>query len=222
MRMSCALVLRLAGLAAGSLWLAGCASQPAPVPAGDPIAVCRRAPPDEPPPPGICGVLPHLTEATTPELLAKYGSTFEAYQREGGSWLALPVMVNEEFDFAIASAMEGIGPGVAAAKRVSNNEEKTRALAEVRLSDELLAGIDLMRRHGSAAYLVLWGSGSAKLRLVVEPSVNCPNRGIPEVVEGPERPLVGEGSWATPGVLDAAGKELLMPLVRAAGAPRYP
>jgi hypothetical protein len=151
--------------------------------------------------------LPTLGEASSEELVAQLGTRLEPYQREGGAWLPnAPVLVNQNFDFAMALAMGPVGAGLAAGKRKEANQRKVSALAEMVLSADTLAQLDALRAQGVHAYLVLWGAEDAVLRLVMERARQCGREPEIQVYEGAQR---GHGTWAMPGELDREARSLL-------------
>jgi len=125
------------------------------------------------------------------ELIKMYGSGLDPYQLEGGVWLEhAPVLINEDFNFALAMGMEGIGAGIAAAQRTADNEKKAKALEGVQLSTQTLARLEELRRRGAHAFFVLWGQEKVVLKFVVEEGVGCGGkRKKPRVEEGKERTL---------------------------------
>jgi hypothetical protein len=124
--------------------------------------------------------LPVLTPA---ERIAKHGSVLDAYHRQDGVWLPhAPVLVNEDFDFAQAMAMEdGIGAGLAAMKRQQNNQERAEQMRDLQFDAELNERIEQLRCCGMDVYFLLWGEeGKVQMVLDVEGADNANSR----VVEG--------------------------------------
>lgn len=113
---------------------------------------------------------PKLTPA---QYIAQHGTALDRYQIEGGVWLPhAPVLVNRDFDFALAMGMEGgIGAGLAAAKRKKENEARAAELAEVVLSKEAEAKLEELRCRGTHVYFVLWDEAEPVLRAVVDDGV---------------------------------------------------
>jgi hypothetical protein len=66
----------------------------------------------------------------------------DVYFRQDGAWLSkAPILVNEDFDFMLASSLEdGVGAGLAAMKRKQNNEKRVKELAALALSVAATAG----------------------------------------------------------------------------------
>jgi hypothetical protein len=88
------------------------------------------------------------------------------------------VLVNEDFDFAIAMSMEdGVGAGLAAAKRKENNQKRARELAELRLGPALDARLEKLCACGRDVYFVLWGR-EGKIKMVMD------GQGAPGIVDG--------------------------------------
>jgi hypothetical protein len=110
---------------------------------------------------------------TPAERIAKHGSALDAYHLQDGIWLPhAPVLVNEDFDFALAMSMEdGLGAGLAAAARQQNNQKRADELRELRFDDALNARIEELRCCGRDVYFVLWGKEGA-LKMVVDESAN--------------------------------------------------
>jgi len=113
----------------------------------------------------------------------------DRYKIEGGVWITgTPVLVNEDFDFGSALALPDIGPGLAAAKRTSNNRAKADALAGLALGASVGDRLDAFRKCGVNAWFLLWGSDTRRLTLVADRFVS--EDGVPHAfvtVEGPER-----------------------------------
>ncbi len=112
------------------------------------------------------------------ERIAEHGSALDQYHRQDGVWLPhAPVLVNEEFDFMLAVSMEdGIGAGLAAAKRQQNNKKRAQELAELRFDEAATMRLTELRCCGREVYFVLWGTDGA-IRMVVD-------GGEGQVVEG--------------------------------------
>lgn len=89
----------------------------------------------------------------------------DIYVRQDGVWLPkAPILVNEDFDFALATAMEdGVGAGLAAAKRKQNNEKRAKSLSPLVLSDVATARIEALRCCQREVYFVLWGPSTLKV-----------------------------------------------------------
>jgi len=138
--------------------------------------------------------LPPLASTSAAAIISEHGTKLDAYQREAGVWLQqAPVLVNRDFDFALSMSLEdGLGAGLAAAKRREGNTEAAVQLGEVALSAELVAELNALRGCGQHVYFVLWGSAEeATLRLVGE--VTGGPEKPPLVIEGRRRPLA---EWA--------------------------
>lgn len=92
----------------------------------------------------------------------------DLYFRQDGVWLPnAPVLVNEDFDFMLATTMEdGLGVGLAAAKRKQSNEKRAKEFAAVALGEAEKDRIAELRCCGREVYFVLWGPST--LRVVVD------------------------------------------------------
>ena len=155
--------------------------------------------------------LPPLSSASAAAIVSDHGSTLEAYQREGGVWLErAPVLVNRDFDFALAMSLEGgVGAGLAAAKRREGNSEVALALRDRQLAPALVGELDALRGCGQHVYFLLWGGQEeAALRLVAEV---VDKREQPAVVIEGGRHSVAE--WATTQLLNEEAGALLERLV---------
>lgn len=141
------------------------------------------------------------SDQTAAERIEKHGTVLDAYHREGGVWLPhAPVLVNEDFDFAIAMSLEGgLGAGLAAAKRKENNQKTVVAMGDLRLAPDVEARIEALRCSGTHVYFLIWGAEQAVLRMVVDVEGDA---GKSRVVEG--------GSAEE---LDAAARKLLAEVV---------
>jgi hypothetical protein len=141
------------------------------------------------------------TATTQAERITKQGTELDLYFRQDGVWLSkAPILVNEDFDFMLASSMEdGVGAGLAAMKRKQNNEKRAKELASLALSASASARIAELHCCKREVYFVLWGPST--LRVVVD-HVGEVGRGViaEEHVAGE---LDGEG------ISEAAGKLLL-------------
>lgn len=93
----------------------------------------------------------------------------DTYHRQDGVWLPhAPVLVNEEFDFALAMSMEGgVGAGLAAAKRGENNQKRAEELRELRFDEAVNARLAELRCCGKDVYFLVWGS-DGKITMVVD------------------------------------------------------
>ena len=113
------------------------------------------------------------------ERIAAQGSVLDQYHRQDGVWLAhAPVLVNEDFDFALAMSMEdGLGAGLAAVKRKENNQKRAQELADLRLGAELDAKLEELCDCGRDVYFVLWGR-DGKMKMVLE------GKGTQGIVDG--------------------------------------
>jgi hypothetical protein len=163
----------------------------APAPIAEPAAEC---------------VLP--LEPPSSELIRQHGTILDPYQLEGGVWLdRAPVLVNEDFDFALAMGMQGgVGAGLAAARRKENNAQKAVALAVVAASPALQRQLAALRCCGVHVYFVLWGADGAVLRTVADvPGESATSR----VFESAARPLRGDASWTAQGVLSVEAQRAL-------------
>ena len=167
-----------------------------------------------------CPALPPLVELSSEQVIVQHGTGVDPYWLEGGVWLrGLPVLINEDFDFAVAMGMEGIGPGIAAAQRKGDNEQKANDLHEVELAAGVLDRIEELRTRGVHVFFVLWGKEQALLRLVVEEDAGCKEHTEPRVNASAEKPLAGQLGWGGPGVLSEECARLLQAGLRAAGGP---
>lgn len=142
------------------------------------------------------------------ELIRRQGTVLDPYQLEGGVWLEhAPVVLNEDFDFALAMGMEGgVGAGLAAARRKENNTRKAESFSARELAPALRARLEELRCCGVHVYFVLWGAESAALRTVIDISGDTAQS---RVVEGAARPLAGEDGWTRGAtLLDEARRSL--------------
>jgi hypothetical protein len=90
---------------------------------------------------------------------------------------AAAALVNEEFDFMLAMSMEdGLGAGLAAAKRKENNQKRAGELAELRLGGALEAKLEELCACGRDVYFVLWGR-EGKIKMVLD------GKGAPTVAD---------------------------------------
>jgi hypothetical protein len=172
--------------------LAACAHGAAPrAPVAQPAAglTAARAP-QAVPPSCIASKQSHA------QRIAEHGSALDLYHRQDGVWLPhAPVLVNEEFDFALAMSMEdGIGAGLAAAKRKENNQKRAQELAELRFGDEAIAKLEALCACGRDVYFLLWGR-EGMIKLVLE------GKGAAKVVDG-------EGAIGIEGIVQSAGELL--------------
>jgi hypothetical protein len=104
--------------------------------------------------------------ARTPaERIAKDGTVLDLYFRQDGVWLPnAPILVNEDFDFMLVTTMEdGVGAGLAAAKRKQSNEKRAKVLAGVALGEVETQRIGELRCCGREVYFVLWGPSTLKV-----------------------------------------------------------
>jgi hypothetical protein len=140
------------------------------------------------------------TATTHAERITKQGSVLDLYFRQDGVWLSkAPILVNEDFDFMLATTMEdGVGAGLAAMKRKQSNERRAKELAPLALSDAASARIAELHCCKREVYFVLWGP--SMLRVVVD-HVGEPGRGV--IAEE----HVG-GEMDVEAITDAAGKLL--------------
>ena len=109
----------------------------------------------------------------TPEQhIAQHGTVLDRYQLEGGVWLPhAPVLVNRDFDFALAMALEGgLGAGLAADKRKKENEERAAELAALTLPESAEELLFKLRCLGTHVYFVLWEGKDPGLRAVIDAS----------------------------------------------------
>jgi hypothetical protein len=120
----------------------------------------------------------------------------DQYHRQDGVWLShAPVLVNEEYDFALAMSMEdGLGAGIAAAKRKQNNQKRAQELSDFRLGAALDIKLEALCACGRDVYFVLWGR-DAKIKMVLEG-------------EGSPRILESDGAEGAEGILQRAGELL--------------
>ncbi len=114
--------------------------------------------------------LPPLAEMSAADVAAKYGTGLDAYQRQDGVWLAgMPVIVNEDFDFATSMALDAIGAGIAARKRIDANAKSASELAGLRLAAGEAERLDALRACGVHVYGVIWTKGEVReLRVVTD------------------------------------------------------
>jgi hypothetical protein len=112
--------------------------------------------------------LPATEELPSAAVVQKIGTGLDEYQLEGGAWLpAAPVIVNEDYDFATATALGPIGAGIAARKRMDQNQEVALDLRNVALDPYERERLDALRACGVHVYGVVWTKGSVReLRIV--------------------------------------------------------
>jgi hypothetical protein len=105
------------------------------------------------------------TPRAAAERIAKDGTVLDLYFRQDGVWLSgAPIMVNEEFDFMLATTMEdGMGAGLAAAKRKQSNEKRAKDLGTLALSERAREHLEQLRCCGREVYFVLWGPSTLKV-----------------------------------------------------------
>lgn len=126
---------------------------------------------------------PALSEPkASAELITARGTSLDAYNRADGAWLPrAPVLVNRDFDFAMAMALEGgLGAGLAAAQRKQGNEQAVLALKDVVVDAELARALEEERRCGLHTYFLLWGADKQTLSLISE----VPGSTTHELLEG--------------------------------------
>ena len=107
----------------------------------------------------------------TPEQhIAQHGSVLDRYKIEGGVWLThAPVLINRDFDFALAFAMDdGLGAGLAAAKRKAGNEKRAAELSDFRLPRVVEDKLAELRCGGTHVYFLLWEADKPVVRAVVD------------------------------------------------------
>lgn len=114
--------------------------------------------------------LPSTAARPSRDVIREYGTSLDNYQLEGGLWIdELALLVNEEFDFALAQAIEGAGPAIAARRRLDRNSEKTAHLRSSSADPVLRAMLDGLRSCGVHVYFVLWGRPEhCELRMVMD------------------------------------------------------
>ncbi len=125
-------------------------------------APCERGSP--------AAALPRTAELSSADLIVKYGTGLDPYQRQDALWLPhAPVMVNEDFDFGIAMTLDGIGAGIAAKKRQDGNAKSARELANLTLADGEAERLDALRGCGVHVYGVIWTKdGGRELRVITD------------------------------------------------------
>lgn len=143
-----------------------CLHTPRPAVSAPPRKATVELPPTAVSPAQQCDV-PILTAQ---QHVAQHGTALDRYQLEGGVWLPhAPVLVNRDFDFALAVGMDGgIGPAVAAAKRKKENVERAAGLTDLKLSKTAQHRIEALRCQGAYVYFVLWEGTKPALRAVID------------------------------------------------------
>lgn len=127
------------------------------------------------------------------------------------------MLINEDFDFALAMTMDGIGAGLASQQRKARNASKREALSKhTALGANVRAELDALRSAGFHAFFLLWGSReNAQLKLVVDPLAGCPEptrTRMPttsRMLDGPVKPVEGEQGWTSADALDAEASRLI-------------
>jgi hypothetical protein len=142
-------------------------------------------------------------------VIRQHGTILDTYQREGGVWLErAPLLINEDFDFALAMSLEGgVGAGLAAAKRKENNAKKAVTLANFTAPPALQQRLAELRCCGVHVYFVLWGADSAVLRTVADVPGD---REASRVIDATAHP---RDDWTAPGVLLKAAQRGLADVV---------
>ncbi len=144
--------------------------------------------------------------------VTKKDSSYDHYLLTSGEWLAnQPIMVNRDYDFAIAQAIEGSGPGIAANKRTTGNKDvagKLTSIATVEWKatfDKQVqeCGGSCKNLNGSTVrfYGLLYGDDKARLQSILEiekanESRSKATKSVYRFVEvSEERSLEGDSSW---------------------------
>jgi hypothetical protein len=172
------------------LVLAGCLSAPGQRPSSRPAATRATATPSTTsqaeaqsrsstvpaPAPAHGPVVAPLSELTELDLGARVGP----YPAQSAAWIrGQPVAVNHDFDFGIALAMEdGMGAGIAAAKRISKNAAFAEQLAKLepidphtllqRLCSDVPSACTKLAGARARIFGLLYGERAARLRVVLE------------------------------------------------------
>jgi hypothetical protein len=129
------------------------------------------------------GRLPSAPAPSVPLHELNLERRFGPYLARDAVWVAQqPVLVNRDFDFAIAMAPEGFGAGLAASRRQKGNAALANALAQRSRIDsaqltELLtdaeAACEAWNPAGRRIYGMVYGQQRARLRVVIESSENA-------------------------------------------------
>ncbi len=197
-----------------ALWgiVAACTAAPAPARLSERVEA-RAGDPERAPPPAAS---PTARVASCSELaLLPLEDRLGAYLTRDARWApGQPVLINRDFDFGFAMGLEGVGPGLAAARRISGNSDVAQRLAGVakvppeavrarilsRLGPREKRGASALLERAVRVYGVLFGVESARLQVILEAS---DARGAPEryVAVTPARSVL---AFTEPGALDEA------------------
>lgn len=154
-------------------------------------------------------------------------SNLATYQLTGATWVdGMPLLVNRDFDFAMAMSLPDIGPAIAAGQRLENNK-KVAALFDgtpIDFAAEFEADLDKCGPEcaGASALLagktpvlfgLLYGHEDTRLQVILEvhePDLLDRQDGeklepLRFIIVSNPKPLTGEGSWtATDGAAVAS------------------
>jgi hypothetical protein len=117
--------------------------------------------------------LDQLRESVTSD-----NTTYDPYLLTSGEWIAnQPIMVNRDFDFSMAQALEDAGPGLAANKRRAGNKETASKLITTSTVDwkalfdkQIKECCGCKNLDGSTVrfYALLYGDDKARLQSILE------------------------------------------------------
>jgi hypothetical protein len=141
-----------------------------------------------------------LGERSDAEILKQLGTGLDAYRLQDGVWLAhAPVLVNEDFDFAVAMSLEGIGAGIAAKKRMDDNAAKAAELAATELPAEAARALSELRACGLHRWGMLWGGKEPTLTIVTDMYDAHGKRVSTEETKVAVVALSASSAWISPG-----------------------
>ncbi len=128
-------------------------------------------------------------------------ASWPAYDLTAAQWVSgQPLLVNRDFNFAMAMSMQGVGVAIAAGSRISDNKKLAEQLAALPVFDVADTFAKNWRGvgwpgHEIAVYGFLFGGPDAHLRTVVEahPLEGGPVRRFVYVSDW--RALEGESGW---------------------------
>jgi hypothetical protein len=138
-----------------------------------------------------------LSERASVDIVKEQGSGVESYRLQDGVWLEqAPVLVSQDFDFAMAMALEGgIGAGLAAKQRADRNRARAAELAATALSGDEREALDGLRACGVHRWALLWGGEKPRIQLVTEHYDAQGKRTATELKDLPATALGESGFW---------------------------
>jgi hypothetical protein len=146
------------------------------------------------------------------EAAVSAGSTYDPYLVTNGEWLAnQPIMVNRDYDFLMSQAIEDAGPGLAANKRMTGNQDIAGKLTSIptvawkaifeKHVQECGKGCNNLDGATVRLYGLLYGDEKARLQsiLEIEQTDETSSKNAKSVYRfigvSEERPLEGDASW---------------------------